>query len=130
MKRTRVNIYLIKVLHHCVREEKYEYLIAITEAYEYLLNDRSKFLNWFLGLNGANMNILDISGQRANKEIIKYLYSKIKDIDRSLLKLTDKRNNLFHYAAKRNECYPIVFINLYSYSFMRNSNHYTRVLIY
>jgi hypothetical protein len=95
-------------LHHCVREEKFEYLIAITEAYDYLLNDKHRFLHWFLSLNNMQMNVLDISAQRANREIIKYLYNRVKDEDKSFLRLTDKRNNFFHYAAKRNECYPIV----------------------
>jgi hypothetical protein len=58
--------------------------------------------------NRNYMTVLDISAQRGNKEIIKYLYSKVKDVDKSFLRLTDRKNNLFHYAAKRNECYPIV----------------------
>jgi hypothetical protein len=104
---TGIEVSLPLVIHHCVREEKYEYLVAVTESYEYLL-DRDRFFQWFLAQNSNNMTVLDIAAQRGNKEIIKYLYSRIKNIDKTVLRLTDKRNNIFHYAAKRNECYPIV----------------------
>jgi hypothetical protein len=59
-----------------------------------------------------NMTALEIAVQRPNKEIIKYLYEIIKKTDENKLRFREKRNNLFHLAAKRNECFPIVFKSL------------------
>jgi hypothetical protein len=54
------------------------------------------------------MNPFDLSAMRSNKDVIKYLYEIIKRRDFLKHKILEKRNNFFHYAAKKNECYPIV----------------------
>jgi hypothetical protein len=98
------------VVHYCVREEKVEFLKAIVESYLILVPNPAKFFEWFTLENNQNMNAFDIAAQRPNKDIIKFLYDIIKKTDESKLRLTERRNNLFHNAAKRNECYPIVII--------------------
>ena len=99
---------LFLVVHHFVREEKMDYLKAIVEAYYVIIDDKEKFFNWFSAENSKELTPFDIASQRPNKDIIKYMYEIIKKTDEGKLRLTEKRNNLFHYAAKRNECYPIV----------------------
>jgi hypothetical protein len=57
--------------------------------------------------NSMNLTPIEMAVQRGNREIIKFLYEIIKKTDEEKFKL-ENRNNLFHYAAKRDECYPIV----------------------
>lgn len=82
----------------------------MVDAYKYLIDENDRFFDWFLMENSQNMTVLDLASQRSNKEIIKYLYEVIKKADKNQLKFAERRNNLFHYAAKRNECFPIVRI--------------------
>ena len=91
-----------------MREEKLDYLKALTEAYYVLIEDKEKFFEWFTMENSENMTPLDIAAQFSNKDIIKYLYEILKKTNESKLRLTERRNNLFHYAAKCNQSYPIV----------------------
>ena len=46
--------------------------------------------------------------QYSNTNPIKYLFDIIKNTNEKKLKLSEKRNNMFHSAAKSNECFPIV----------------------
>jgi hypothetical protein len=96
------------VIHYFVKEEKLEYLKAVVEAYYILIEDKEIFFEWFTRENSNHMTGFEIAAQRSNKDIIKYIYEIIKKTDVGKLKLNEKRNNLFHYAAKRNECFPIV----------------------
>ncbi len=96
------------MLHYCVKEEKYDYLVVINQAYRNIVSQHEEYIQWFLFENGVGMNIMDLAAQRSNKDIIKYIYSVIKN-ERGL-NLFVNRNNVFHYAAKRNECFPIVIL--------------------
>ena len=59
--------------------------------------------------NKENLTILDIACQKGNKIIIKYLFSIISKTDESKLRLTEKRNSIFHNSAKNNQTYSIIF---------------------
>ena len=59
--------------------------------------------------NNENLTGFDIAAQRGNKDVIKFLFEIISKTDEGKLRLTEKRNSIFHYAAKKNQCYPIVF---------------------
>lgn len=96
------------MVHICIREEKFEILRVVTESYYDIIEDKEIFYQWFCSENSDNMNPFDLSAMRSNKDIIKYIYEIIKRRDFLKCKLLDKRNNFFHYAAKKNECYPIV----------------------
>lgn len=96
------------MVHICIKEEKYDILRAVTEAYYELIAEKEIFYQWFCSENSDNMNSFDISAFRPNKEIIKYIYDIINSKDFVKHKLLEKRNNFFHYAAKKNECFPIV----------------------
>ena len=78
------------------------------ESYYILVDEKERFYEWFTMENQDSMTPFDIAAQYSNKDIIKYLYEILKKTDENRLKLTEKRNNLFHYAAKSNHCYPIV----------------------
>ena len=54
------------------------------------------------------MNSFDLSAIRANRKIIKYIYDIVKKRDFLFEEISLKRSNFFHYAAKKNECFPIV----------------------
>jgi hypothetical protein len=110
------------VLHYCVKEEKYDYLLIINSAYKILIEENEMYMDWFLFENSVGMNILDLAAQRANKDIIKYIYSIIKN--QRGLNLFMNRNNVFHYAAKRNECFPIVsfLIKIFFYEKYQGDN--------
>lgn len=110
-KKILVSIFFKKfiVAHYFVKEEKLESLRIIVECYYVLIEDKDKFYDWLLAENSDEMTILELVAQRPNKEIIKYLYDLINKTDESKLRINERRNNLFHLAAKRNECYPIVF---------------------
>ena len=86
---------------------------AIVEAYYILIEDREKFYDWFTLENSEGITPLDLAAQYSNREIIKFLYDIIKKTNESRLKLVEKRSNFFHYAAKANQCYPIVNIFLF-----------------
>ena len=96
------------VAHILVKEEKALCLKAVVEAYYVLLEQKEKFFDWITKENSENMTPLEIAVQYSNKEIIKYLFEIIKKTNEDKLKLTQNRNNLFHYAAKSNQSFPIV----------------------
>ena len=104
--------FIILVIHVCIREEKFEILRVVTESYYDIIEDKEIFYQWFCSENSDNMNPFDLSAMRSNKDIIKYIYEIIKRRDFLKFKLLEKRNNFFHYAAKKNECYSIVSINI------------------
>ncbi len=91
-----------------MKKENLDYLKIIVEAYFILVENKDSFFNWITSENSELMTPIDISCQLPNKETIKYLFDVIKKTSEKKLKLAEKRNNLFHYAAKSNECFPIV----------------------
>ncbi len=95
--------------HFLTKEEKEDQLKIIIDSYYLLLEDKDIFYKWFMLENKDNLTILDIACQKGNKIIIKYLFSIISKTDESKLRLTEKRNSIFHNSAKNNQCYPIIF---------------------
>lgn len=95
-------------MHILVKEEKIESLKIIVEAY-YLELEKDIFYAWFTSENQEKLTGLDISAQKNNKEIIKYLFGKISKTEEKVLRLDEKRNTFFHYAAKKNQSFPIIF---------------------
>ena len=95
--------------HFLTIEEKEEQLKIIIDSYYLLLDNKDIFYKWFMLENKENLTILDIACQKGNKIIIKYLFSIISKTDESKLRLTEKRNSIFHNSAKNNQTYPIIF---------------------
>ena len=91
-----------------MKKENLDYLKTIVEGYYILVENKDNFFNWITSENSEWMTPIDIACQFPNKETIKYLFDFIKKTSEKKLKLAEKRNNLFHYAAKSNECFPIV----------------------
>ena len=95
--------------HLCVKESKIDILRVIVECYSDILSRSEKFFKWLMLENNEQLNIYDLSAQIGNKEVIKYLYEVIISEEENTLKITERRNNVFHNAAKNNQCYPIIF---------------------
>ena len=95
--------------HFLTLDEKDEQLKIICDSYYLLLDDKDIFFHWFMLENKEDLTILDIACQKGNKTIIKYLFSILSKTDESKLRLTEKRNSIFHNSAKKNQCYPIIF---------------------
>lgn len=74
-----------------------------------MINDDDKFYDWFLSSNAQDMTVFDLAAQRSNKFILKYIFDIVKRTNGNRLELHPSKNNFIHYAAKRNECYSIVF---------------------
>jgi ankyrin repeat protein len=100
--------YIFLVAHICVKKENLDYLKAIVEAYFILVENKEDFYNWITSENSEGMTPIDIACQYSNRETIKYLFEIIKKTNEKKLKLSEKRNNMFHSAAKSNECFSIV----------------------
>lgn len=95
--------------HLCILDDKYESLVVITEVYIKCIGSNNEFFDWFLLKNSENLDVFDLSAQRGNKNIIKFLYEIVSKTNESKLELTSPRNNVFHNAALKNQCYPIIF---------------------
>ena len=108
---THVIIYTITnvVVHLLTKDEKTEQLRVIVESYYLFLEDKEQFYDWFTMENSEELTGFDIAAQKGNKEIIKFLFEIISKTDEGKLRLTEKRNSVFHNAAKKNQCYPIIF---------------------
>lgn len=98
----------ILVAHICVKKENFDFLKAIVESYIYLVENKEDFYNWITAENSEGMSPIDIASQYSNTNPIKYLFDIIKNTNEKKLKLSEKRNNMFHSAAKSNECFTIV----------------------
>ena len=97
------------VVHLLTKDEKTEQLRVIVESYYLFIEDKEQFFDWFTMENSEELTGFDIAAQRGNKEIIKFLFEIISKTDEGKLRLTEKRNSVFHNAAKKNQCYPIIF---------------------
>lgn len=95
--------------HLCVKESKSEALKIIVKSYIKILTKGDVFLKWLILENNEGLSPITLSAQKSNKEIIKFLYETIESNEEQALKITAKRNNVFHNAAKKNQCFPIVF---------------------
>ena len=76
-----------------------------------MIDDHNRFYEWFMKENKDELTVFDIASQNGNKEIINYLFEIISKTDESILRLTEKRNSVFHNAAQHNQCYPIIFFH-------------------
>ena len=95
--------------HLLANEENIELLKIICNIYYMLLINKSEFYDWFLKENTENLTILDIASIKSNKEMLEYLYEIISRTDGSQLKFNIKKNNFFHFSAKYNKNYSILF---------------------
>ena len=95
--------------HLLANEENNELLKIICNFYYLLLINKNEFYDWFLKENTENLTILDIASIKSNKEMLEYLYEIISRTDGSKLKFNTKKNNFFHFSAKYNKYYSILF---------------------
>ena len=95
--------------HLLVNEENIELLKIICNVYYLLLINKNDFYTWFFKENNEKMTILDIASIKAEGEILQYLYGIISRTDGSKLKFNFKKNNFFHFSAKYNRYYSILF---------------------
>ena len=95
--------------HLLLNEENNELLMIICNIYYILLINKNEFYDWFLKENNDNLNILDIASIKCNKFMLEFLYEIISRTDGSKLKFTIKKNNFFHFSAKYNQYYSILF---------------------
>ena len=95
--------------HLAVKEDKIEIVSLIINAYIDLLNYSQKFFDWFLSENSEKETVLELCSSKGNIEIIKFIYSIISKTTEDKFRLEEKKNNIFHYAAMNNQCYPIIF---------------------
>ena len=112
------NIYNIKdqrnntFLHLLAEKSQLYPLKIICDTYYFILDEENLFFNWFFWENIDNMTVLDIASIKGNKQILLYLYSILRKTDISRLKFSDiknKKNTIFHYSAKHNQYYSILF---------------------
>ena len=95
--------------HLLANEENNELLKIICNFYYLLLINKNEFYDWFLKENTENLTILDIASIKSNKEMLEYLYEIISRTDGSKLKFNTNKNNFFHFSAKYNKYYSILF---------------------
>ena len=63
--------------HLVIQTDKYERVEIIIEAYISLLGINDTFFKWLLSENTSEQTPLDICVQYGNKEIIRYMYSRL-----------------------------------------------------
>ena len=95
--------------HLLINEENNELLMIICNIYYILLINKNEFYDWFLKENNENLTILDMASIKSNKEMLEYLFDMISRTDGNKLKLNIKKNTFFHYSAKYNQYYSILF---------------------
>ena len=95
--------------HIAVIEGNFPQLKIIIESYLEILGRNEDFYNFLMRKNDENLTIYDLSAQKGNKEIIKFLYEQISGVENQTIKLNNNKNNIFHNAAKKNQCYSIIF---------------------
>ena len=95
--------------HLLVNEENLDLLKIICDTYYLLLINKDEFYDWFLKENNENLTILDNASIKGNKEMLEYFYEIISRTDEKKLKFNVKKNNFFHFSAKYNQSYSILF---------------------
>ena len=99
-------------LHILTKTSNYYPLKIICDTYYILLDDENLFFKWFFSENKENLTALDIASIIGNKRILSYLFSILSRTNKSILKFDDiniKKNTVFHYSAKNNQYYSILF---------------------
>ena len=95
--------------HLCVKESKLELIKAIISSYEDILTKGEKFFKWLMQENSEDLTIYDMASQKGNKDILKYLFEVVHSHETTTINITQHRNNIFHNAAKNNQCFPIIY---------------------
>ena len=95
--------------HLCVKESKLELIKAIISSYEDILSKGEKFFKWLMQENSEDLTIYDLAAQKGNKDILKYLFEIVHSHETTTINITQHRNNIFHNAAKNNQCFPIIY---------------------
>ena len=95
--------------HLCVKESKLELIKAIISSYEDILTKGEKFFKWLMQENSEDLTIYDLASQKGNKDILKYLFEVVHSHETTTINITQQRNNIFHNAAKNNQCFPIIY---------------------
>lgn len=99
-------------LHLLAENSKIYPLKIICDTYYFILDEENLFFKWFLSENIDNMTVLDIASIKGNKQVLLYLYSILIKTDKSQLMFDDvknRKNTIFHYSAKHNQYYSILF---------------------
>ena len=97
------------ILAHIVIQGKYIELKIIIESYLEILGRNEEYYNFLMKENDENLTIFDLSAQKGNKEIIKFIYEQISGIESQTIKINKNKNNIFHNAAKKNQYFPIKY---------------------
>ena len=95
--------------HLLVNEENIDLLKIVCDIYYLLIINKDEFYDWFLKENNENLTILDKASIKCNREMLEYFYEIISRTDGSKLKFNIKKNNIFHFSAKYNQYYSILF---------------------
>ena len=99
-------------LHILAEQSKFYPLKIICDTYYTLLDNETLFFKWFLYENTEKLTVLDIASIKGNKQILLYLFSIVSKTNKSKLKfenINNKKNTIFHYSAKSNQYYSILF---------------------
>lgn len=95
--------------HLLVNEENIDLLKIVCDIYYLLIINKDEFYDWFLKENNENLTILDKASIKCNREMLEYFYEIISRTDGNKLKFNIKKNNIFHFSAKYNQYYSILF---------------------
>ena len=95
--------------HLLVNRENNELLTIICNIYYILIINKNDFYDWFLKENSDKLTILDIASIKSNKDMLEYLFEMISRTDGNKLKFNIKKDNFFHYSAKKNQYFSILF---------------------
>lgn len=95
--------------HLLVNEENIDLLKLVCDIYYLLIINKDEYYDWFLKENNENLTILDKASIKCNREMLEYFYEIISRTDGSKLKFNIKKNNIFHFSAKYNQYYSILF---------------------
>ena len=115
LKNSKLNIENIKnnsnetLLHILGKEGKLEPIKLIVENYIEILGINETFFNWFCLENNEHLSILEIVCEKDNIKLINYIYEIISKTTEDRFRLKEKRNNIFHLAAKGNNSYAVIF---------------------
>ena len=92
-----------------VIEDKIDTVRIIIDSYLHILGSTEQFFNWVFEYNKDKANVFDVAVERGNINIIQYLFVILSKTSEVRLELKEPKNNLFHFAAQHNQCYPIIF---------------------
>lgn len=130
LKNSKLSIENIKnnsnetLLHILGKEGKLEPVKLIVENYIEILGINETFFNWFCFESNEHLTILEIVCEKDNIKLINYIYEIISKTTEDRFRLKEKRNNIFHLAAKGNNSYAVIFF------YERLQNYFKEQLIF